>query len=254
MSRSRSMEKIVATRGDAWVERDPLRPSGRLLRQAGMDASYIDLADPSHLEFDYLRWMRIVLRAARARRVLHVGGGACALPRALAAEEPDGRQEVCEADADVLALAREHLGLRRSPGLRVRCTEGRAFVASQPPGSWDAVVIDAFVGAIVPRRLVTVQALAEVACVASLVLVNVVDDRAARDVRAVAAACQSAYETVWALGGRAGNTVVAGARVRLDLDRIAARAAADRSPARISPPGELARLMSGTVAPRDEEL
>ena len=60
-----------------------------------MEASYVDLADPSHLEFDYMRWMRIVLRAARARRVLHVGGGGCALARALAAEDPGGRQEVC---------------------------------------------------------------------------------------------------------------------------------------------------------------
>src|SRR5664279_5488669 len=85
-----------------------------------MDASYIDLADPSHLEFDYMRWMRILLRSVRARRVLHVGGGACALARALAAEDPSGRQEVCEVDADVLALSRAHLGLRRTRGLRVR--------------------------------------------------------------------------------------------------------------------------------------
>lgn len=246
------MEKIVAARGDVVVERDPSRPSGRLLRQAGMEASYVDLADPSHLEFDYLRWMRIVLRIARARRILHVGGGACALARALAAADPDGRQEVCEADGDVLALAREHLGLRRMPGLRVRRAAGRPFITRQPTASWHAVVIDAFVGALVPRSLVTVQALAEVARVAPLVLVNVIDDRAARDVRAVAAACQSAYPSVWVLGGRAGNTVVAGSRTPLDLDRIAARVAADRSPARLTPPGDLARLLSGTVALRDE--
>ncbi len=119
-------------RGDLVAERDPRRPSGWLLRQRDMDASYVDLADPSHLEFDYLRWIRIVLRVARAHRVLHVGGGACALPRALAAEDPSGRQEVCEVDADVLALAREHMGLRRAPGLHVRHAEGRAFVATQP--------------------------------------------------------------------------------------------------------------------------
>jgi spermidine synthase len=131
-----------------------------------MEASYVDLADPSHLEFAYMRWMRIVLRAAGARRVLHVGGGACALPRALAAEDAGGRQEVCEVDAAVLEFAREHLGLRRAPGLRVRNAEGRAFVASQPDARWDAVVIDAYVGAVVPKRLITAQALADVARVA----------------------------------------------------------------------------------------
>src|SRR6478672_11461679 len=175
MSRSRAVPRTIVRRGDLVVERDPLRPSGRLLRQGDMDASYVDLADRSHLEFDYMRWMRIVLRAARARRVLHVGGGACALPRALSAEDPGGRQEVCEVDADVLALAREHLGLRRAPGLRVRHAEGRAHVACQPSDSWDAVVVDAFVAATVPRSLITVEALTDLARVAPVALVNVVD-------------------------------------------------------------------------------
>jgi spermidine synthase len=216
------------------AERDPSRPSGRLLRQGDMDASYVDLADPSHLEFDYVRWMRIVLRAARARRVLHVGGGACALARALAVEDPRGRQEVCEVDPEVLALAREHLGLRRAPGLRVRVAEGRAFVALQPAASWDAIAIDAFVAATLPRHLITVEAFADAARVAPLTLVNVLDDRAARDVRAVAAALSESYPSVWALGGRAGNTVVVGSAAKLGLDRIAAQAAADVSPARLS--------------------
>lgn len=244
----------VAQDGDLVAERDPDRPSGRLLLQAGMDASYVDLADPSYLEFDYLRWMRIVLRVARARRVLHVGGGACTLPRALAQEDPCGRQEVCEADAAVLAFARRHLGLRRAPGLRVRHAEGRAFVARQPQASWDAIVIDAFAGAIVPPRLITAQALADAARVAPLALVNVVDDRSGRVVRTVAAACATAYSLVWGLGGRTGNTVVAGSAARLDLDRIAALAAADRSPALLTMPAAMARLICGTVALSDQEL
>jgi hypothetical protein len=251
---SRGAPETVARRGDLTAERDPRRPSAWLLRQRDMDASYVDLADPSHLEFDYLRWIRIVLRAARARRVLHVGGGACALPRALAAEDPDGRQEVCEVDADVLALAREYMGLRRAPGLRVRHTEGRAFVAGQPDGAWDAVVIDAFVGATVPRRLITAQALADVARVAPLALVNVVDNRAARDVHTVSAGLAEAYPRVWALGGRVGNTVVAGSVAPLDLDRIAARAAADPSPARLTAPAAMAGQIAGTPPLHDSEL
>ena len=234
MSRTRTAPTTIARRGELIAERDPLRPSGRFLRQGGMDASYVDLADPSHLEFDYMRWMRIVLRAARARRVLHVGGGACALARALAAEDPRGRQEVCEVDSEVLALAREHLGLRRAPGLRVRVAEGRAFVALQPDASWDAIAVDAFVAATVPPHLITVEALADAARVAPVTLVNVLDDRGAREVRAVAAAMSDAYPHVWALGGRAGNTIVVGAAGVLDLDRIRAGAAADPSPARLT--------------------
>jgi hypothetical protein len=242
----------IAERGDLIAERDPLRPSGRLLRQAGMDASYVDLADPSHLEFDYLRWMRIVLRAAGARRILHIGGGACALARALAAEFPAGRQEVCEADAGVLAMAREHFGLRRTPGLRVRHAEGRGFIARQPDASWDAVAIDAFVAATVPRQLITLEAATDLARVAPLALINVLDDRAAREIHAVAAGLARAYRHVWALGARAGNTIVVGSARPLDLDRIAAEAVADPSPARLTRPETMAPLISGSVPARDE--
>jgi hypothetical protein len=255
MSRSRGATSTIIVRtGDLTAERDPLRATGRLLRQGDMDASYVDLADPSHLEFDYMRWIRIVLRVVRARRVLHVGGGACALPRALAAEDPGGRQEVCEVDADVLALAREHLGLRRMPGLRVRHAEGRAVVARQRDRGWDAIVLDAFVAATVPRRLITVESLSDVARVAPLALVNVVDDRCARDVRTIAAGLAVVYPCVWALGGRVGNTVVAGCVKAPDFDAVAARAAADRSPARLTPPDAVARLIAGTTALRDAEV
>ena len=213
-----------------------------------MEASYVDLADATHLEFDYMRWLRIVLQAAGARRVLHIGGGACALARALAAADPDGRQEVCEVDADVLAVAREHLGLRRTPGLRVRHVEGRAHLAAQPDQSWDAIVIDAFVGARVPERLITVEAMVEAARVAPLTLVNVVDNRSANDVRAVASAVALAYPLVWTLGQRAGNAIVAGCATShaSNISRIAARAAGDPSPARLTPPAQVTLMIAST--------
>jgi hypothetical protein len=236
MAHRQKRTRTLAQTGELAAEVDPLRPSGRLLRQAGMDASYVDLADATHLEFDYMRWLRIVLRVATARRVLHVGGGACALARALAAEDPEARQEVCEVDADVLAIAREHLGLRRIPGLRVRHAEGRAHIAIQGDGSWDAIVIDAFVEARVPAALVTAEALLDAARVAPLTLVNVVDNRSGRDVHAIAAAMALAYPRVWMLGQPVGNTIVGGGTVagEPDLARVAAGAAADPSPARLT--------------------
>jgi hypothetical protein len=247
---------VVAVRGELSVERDPDRPSGRLLRQAGMDASYVDLADPTHLEFAYLRWARIVLEAAKARRVLHLGGGACTLARALAAADPESRQEVCEADPEVLAVAREHLGLRRAPGLRVRHAEGRTWLSGQPDDAWEAVVIDAFVGARVPPRLITVEALTEAARVAPLTLVNVVDDRSARDVALVAAGLRAAYPSVWTLGARAGNVILVGDRAprQLELARLAARLAADPEPARRTGPAEMKWGLTGTVPRADSEI
>jgi hypothetical protein len=199
-----------------------------------MDSSYVDLADPRHLEFAYMRWLRMILRAAHARRILHIGGAACALPRALAAEWPDGRQEVCELDSGVLELARAHMGLRRTPGLRVRHADGRVWLARQPDRSFDAVVVDAFLGARIPHRLITAQAFTQAARVTPLTLVNVVDDRARRQVGAVLAALATAFPCTWTLGVRAGNTICVGTRLTLPLSLIAAGAAADPDPAALS--------------------
>ncbi|HWC86547.1 MAG TPA: hypothetical protein VG388_08410, partial [Solirubrobacteraceae bacterium] len=112
---------------------------------------------------------------------------------------------------------------------------------------------DAFIAASVPRHLVTVEAMADVARVAPLVLVNVIDDRAARDVRAIAAGVSTAFPCVWTLGARAGNTIVVGQTSPPGLDRIAALVAADPSPGRVTAPVRLAQLTAATPPWRDAE-
>jgi hypothetical protein len=144
VGRRRAAPELIAAAGELAVLRDRERPSGRLLRQGEMDASYVDLADARHLEFDYLRRMRDLVDAFGARVVVHVGGAGCALARALAAADPGARQEVIELDPAVVELARAHLGLRRAPGLRVRVGDGRAVLARRRDGSVDAVLVDAF--------------------------------------------------------------------------------------------------------------
>ena len=223
-----------------------------------MDASYVDLADARHLEFDYLRRMRDVVLATGARRVVHVGGAGCALARALAAAEPAHRQEVIELDADVVELARRHLGLRRAPGLRVRVGDGRAVLARRPDGSADAVLVDAFVGVRVPRHLVTLEALVDLARVARLAAVNVVDAKAMADASAIAAGLQAAFPHTIALGAssalakrRGGNVVLVGAHAALPLERLRTSAAADREPAALLEPGEMGAFVGGAPPWRD---
>jgi spermidine synthase len=259
VGRRRAASELVAAAGDLAVLRDRDRPSGRLLRQGDMDASYVDLADPRHLQFDYLRRMRDLVDAAGARRVVHVGGAGCALARALAAARPGHRQEVIELDPGVVAMAREHLGLRRAPGLRVRVGDGRAALARRPDGSADAVLVDAFVGARVPRYLVTTEALADLARVARLVAVNVVDARPLGDAAAIAAGLRSAFPHVLALGSagvlgkrRGGNVVLAGSHEALPLERLRARAAADPSPAALLGPDAIDAFCGGVPPWRDE--
>src|SRR4051812_20310131 len=246
MARRRSGPEVLAAAGDLVVQRDAGRATGRLLRHGDMDASYVDLGDLRHLEFDYLRRMRDVVETVRARRVIHIGGAAGALARALAASGRDRRQDVVEVDPDVLAFAREHLGLRRAPGLRVRHADGRAFLASRRDGSADAILVDAFVGARVPRHLVTAEALADAARVLApggALAGNVVDAPPLNDARAIAAGLLDAFAVVAALGAgpvlrgrRAGNVVLVGAHGSLPLERLRTRASADPSPAEVRAP------------------
>jgi spermidine synthase len=239
--RRRAAPEVIAAAGDLTVLRDPARPTGRLLMQGDMEASYVDLADARHVEFDYLRRMRDLVELTGAHTVIHVGGAGCALARALAAARPGDRQEVLEADPAVLELARAHLGLRRAPGLRVRVADGRAALAARPDASADAVLVDAFEGARVPRHLVSADALADAARVVAprgLVAVNVVDSRRLTDAAEIAAGLAAAFAHVAAIGPaavlggrRGGNVVLVGAHVALPSERLAARAAADVSPA-----------------------
>lgn len=248
MARARSL--VIAVDGDLIVERDPERSSGRLLRQDGMQASYIDLADAGYLGFDYLRWTRLVLRAFDARRVLHIGGGACALARALLSQERESRHEVVEVDQRVFEIARSHLGLRRAPGLKLRVGDGRAAVKAHAGDSADAIVVDAFVGARVPRHLVTREAFLECARVAPLTVVNVVDTAGWSDARAMAAGLAEAYADVAAISSRprrGGNVVLLGFASQPHHGRLASVLAADSSPARLLRANDL----TGAYAWRD---
>lgn len=103
-----------------------------------------------------------------ARRLLVVGGGGFAFPKLVAAEHPGVRTDVVELEASVVEAARrwffldEAVAHARAAGgdLRVITADGRAFLERDAaPGTYDAVVLDAFVGAEPVRRLATVEAL-----------------------------------------------------------------------------------------------
>jgi hypothetical protein len=93
--------------------------------------------------------------------------------------------------------------------------------------------------------------LRDVARVAPLALVNVVDDRSRRVVDRVAAGVAEAFAHLFTLGGRSGNTIVAGTTGPPPLERISAAAAADSSPATVTGSAALARRVAATAPARD---
>jgi spermidine synthase len=147
----------------ARVVADPARESARVLLLDTLRHSYVDLDDPTHLEFEYVRAIAavtdVLAPAGEPLSALHIGGGGLTLPRYLAEVRPGTRSLVVEVDPDVVALDREQLGLETSDELRVRVADGRVGLADERAGERDLVVGDAFGGLSVPWQLTTREAL-----------------------------------------------------------------------------------------------
>src|SRR3954463_14817293 len=113
--------------------------------------SHVDLDDPKHLEFEYVRRMGHVLDLAaeegRPLDVVHLGGGALTLARYVAATRPGSRQRVVEIDDPLTELVRAHLPLPRDARIRVRAADARAGLAALRTDSADVVLTDVFAGA-----------------------------------------------------------------------------------------------------------
>ncbi|MFC0675500.1 spermidine synthase [Brachybacterium hainanense] len=126
--------------------------------------------DPQHLEFEYMRWIQLVVRAwagetscgpsRSAMEVAHLGGGGCSLPRALVDQWPASRHVVVERDALLAEQVRTWFSLPRSPQLRIRVEDATAALASWRPARFDVVIRDVFSGNVTPLVL-TSQAVAQ---------------------------------------------------------------------------------------------
>jgi spermidine synthase len=143
-------------------------PDGRerLLMMDTLRHAYVDLDDPTHLEFAYTRLFGdvadAVAPAGEAVTALHVGGGGFTLPRYLDATRPGSRHHVLELDPVVLAVAEEELGLEPSADLEVVVGDARMSMREEPTGRYDLVFGDAFAGPAVPWHLTTVEFVSEV--------------------------------------------------------------------------------------------
>jgi spermidine synthase len=226
------------------VVADSFRPTTRTLVLDGREAGQVDLADPRRLTFAYMRRIADLIDAFRSPGAgidaLHLGGGAFALPRYLAATRPASRSEVVEIDPGVVKLAREHLGLRTQPRLRVKVGDAADLLAAKPARCADLVIGDAFDGPHVPARLSGAGFAAEVRRVlrpAGVYVLNVIDVPPLDETRAHAAALDATFANVlWiapagVLRGRApGNVVLVASDAALPVAalRRAATAAVPR--------------------------
>jgi spermidine synthase len=186
------------------VEVDPARPSGRLLVLDDREYnSYVDLSDPSFLDFRYTRWIADAITAIGHPRApldgVFVGGGGFTLPRWLLATRPGSHAHALEVDSKLVEFDRHHLGLRTSPNLRVIVGDARVTLQDEPSGSADVIVGDAFSGLTVPWQLMTIEWLREVRRVLrpdGLYALNMIDLRPLALLRAEAATLLASFTNV----------------------------------------------------------
>ncbi|HEX6257254.1 MAG TPA: fused MFS/spermidine synthase [Euzebyales bacterium] len=197
---------VDQTLGRLVVRREAGHPSVRLLEVDGHAYGAVDLDDPRRFELMYLALFGAVVEAllpAGPCDLLHLGGGAFALPRALAARRPELGQVVVESSAAVIELAERELGLAPLPRLAVHHDDARRVVQRSATSSVDLIVGDAFVGRRTPRHLATAEFAAEVAGVLrprGAYVLNVIDEPPWSHVGVHAATLRTAFPHLLAVG------------------------------------------------------
>lgn len=227
--------------------RDLDRPDAWLLLVDGTSQSYVDLNDPTHLEFEYVRRLGHVVDllapGGAPLRALHLGGGAMTLPRYVAVTRPGSVQEVVELDGELVRQVRGTLPLPAPEALRIRVEDARAALADVAPGSMDLVVVDVFAGARVPAHLTSVEfvrAAARALRPGGTYAVNLADAAPLEFARAQAATVAAVFADPWVVvapdvlrGRRFGNVLLVASGAGFPLDDLVRRTAGDPFPARV---------------------
>ncbi|TDQ52143.1 spermidine synthase [Actinorugispora endophytica] len=241
--------------------RDADRPDSWILMVGGTPQSHVDLADPTHLDFEYVRRLGHVVDLVAPERepvdVFHLGAGALTLARYVAATRPGSRQRAVDIDPDLIALVRRELPWDRRADLRVGTGDARAWLTGRRDGSADLVVADVFSGARTPAHLTSVEFTAEASRVlrpGGVYAVNVGDGQALRHARSQVATAAAVFPHLALIaepsvlrGRRFGNLVLLAGHRRLPVDELARRAHRDPDMARLLSGSELDRFASGAV-------
>lgn len=236
-----------------------------VLRLNGIDQSHVDLADPTHLAFDYVRWLGHVVDLAAPDgyelHTVHVGAGAGTLARYVAATRPASRQVLLDPDAELIAVARNQLGLHTTSHLKVRVVDGRTGVAALPSERYHLVVRDAFADMAVPSELMTTGFTGEVARLlrpGGVYAANLSDAAPFAVMRAEAATAMAQWRYVVAVaepatlrGRRTGNVVLVATDRVLPGPELARRLLGGAAAARLLTPQQVRDRVGDTAPLRD---
>ena len=253
--------------GTAKLMPDIDRERAWLLTVDGAPQSYVDLDDPTHLEFEYARRLGhaldVVGEPGRALDVVHLGGGALTLPRYVAVTRPGSRQDVVEAERGLLELVAEHLPLPQGARVALHAADAREWLENAAGGSADVIVADVFGGSRVPAHLTSVAYVRQAARVlrgSGAYLANLPDAAPFDFLRSQLATLATVFEELVLIaepgvlrGRRFGNAVLVAGHEPVDVAALARLTAADAFPARVEHGAALREFIGDARVVRDED-
>jgi hypothetical protein len=243
--------------------RDLDRDTGWTLMVDGAEQSYVDVEDAKHLEFEYMQHIAIVIDAvfveAEPLSALHLGGGACTLPRWLAATRPGSRQLAVEASAQIIEAARP---LGTVTGCRLLHDDAVAQLARERAGSRDLVIWDVYDGprvATATLTLRTITLMRDALRKGGIAVLNVSDATPFDLVRPVVAGLRVMFDDLALLaepntlrGRRSGNCVLVGSTGPLPMPVLRRAGAAATTRARVLDADQLDIFVGDAVPPTEQ--
>jgi spermidine synthase len=210
---------------------DEDRPSGRVLILDRIRNSYVDLQDPTYLEFRYIRLMVDIIETEAPPGPLDmvsIGGGGFTLPGYLEATRPGSVNTVLEIDRRLVEIGRDELALSRDVDVVVE--DARISLRDIPEGTADVVIGDAYSGTSVPWHLTTVEFSNQIEAVMKpdgIYVMNVIDYGDLDFVRSEAATLREVFTEValfapveYLAGSSGGNFILLAAGRPLDMGAI----------------------------------
>ncbi len=228
--------------------------------------SWVDLDDPTRLEFSYMQQMIDVIDTVWPEQqpisIVHIGGGALTIPRYIAHTRPHSAQIVLEPHEKMTEAVRAHLPLPKRSGIKVRPQRGEDGIETIRSRYSECLIIDAFADGRVPAALTTATFFSQAARILKddgLLMMNLIDIRPFQWTRRVLATlreyftqCALIAESATLKGRRHGNLVAIASHIPLRADDLYRRAASSVFPYRIVIDQPLDSLV-GEASPFGEE-
>ncbi|GAB4100307.1 fused MFS/spermidine synthase [Sinomonas halotolerans] len=191
----------------AAIEPDAFVPGAWILSIGGAEQSHVDLAQPEHVFYAYLRRIAnvadVVAPAGAPVRALHLGAGALTLARYVQATRPGSVQTAVELERELSDFVLGHLPLPAGTDLVTLIGDARwELPAAAGRGPYDLVVLDVFSGPDAPEHLADPGFYADAAALLAphgALVVNIGDDPPLRLVKSQLGIMRSMFGGVAAL-------------------------------------------------------